>query len=306
MVQSDGHLEPLRYKSWDDIPAGLFSKTALGQKGLKPGPFVHGSIYLKSRRILVELYREDEAVPKRAPSPKQLAALEKARAVQEEARTCTSCRTVGSEYLYGQLCEHCRHELWLTEVSEKSRERFRRWVEHSNAYAVLDVETTALDDDAEIVEIAVVALDGAVLYQSLVRPLNPIPPEATAIHGITDEMVAGAPRWTDVWPDVRRLFVDRIALIYNDDFDTRMVYQACMQHHLPAGIIASKCVMKTYARFGRSYSWKHRDYTWISLANACSEQGVKVKDAHRALGDASMTVQLIQCVGRKEYGITCL
>lgn len=298
MVKSGGQAEPIHYKRWEDIPEGLLSKTALGEKGLKPGSTVHGTIYLKRRRLLVELFHVDEAIPKRPASPKQLAALEKARATQEEVRTCPGCRTVGTKNLNGSLCEHCRHEAWLREVSEKAHHIFRSWVEHSNNYAVLDVETTGLDSQAEIVEIAIVSLDGAVLYQSLVRPLKPIPSEATAIHGITNDMVAAAPRWNDVWPVVREIFVNRTALVYNDNFDVRMIYQACRKNHYPAGIIDSQCVMEAYARYSSSYSWWHKDFTWISLADACLEQGIPIKEAHRALGDAELTAQLITQIVR--------
>lgn len=67
---------------------------------------------------------------------------------------------------------------------------------------VLDTETTGTDIDGDaIVELGLVAFDyvpasGQVVrvagvYDSLEDPGMPIPPETTAIHGITDEMVAG-------------------------------------------------------------------------------------------------------------------
>jgi len=66
----------------------------------------------------------------------------------------------------------------------------------------LDVETTGTDTEADhIIELGLVAFDYepatgqivrvAGVYDSLEDPGMPIPPETTAIHGITDEMVAG-------------------------------------------------------------------------------------------------------------------
>ena len=49
--------------------------------------------------------------------------------------------------------------------------------------AILDTETTGLYDDAEIVEISIIDENGGVLLDTLVKPLKPIPAEATAIHG---------------------------------------------------------------------------------------------------------------------------
>lgn len=67
--------------------------------------------------------------------------------------------------------------------------------------AVVDTETTGLGEDARIVEIAVVRMRfGCVVsaWSSLVNPEVPIPLEATAVHGITDAMVASAPTIADL------------------------------------------------------------------------------------------------------------
>jgi DNA polymerase-3 subunit epsilon len=49
---------------------------------------------------------------------------------------------------------------------------------------VLDTETTGLGHDAEIIEIAIIcAFSGKTFINTLVKPRNPIPPSATAIHG---------------------------------------------------------------------------------------------------------------------------
>ena len=75
--------------------------------------------------------------------------------------------------------------------------------------AVVDTETTGLGDDARIVEIAVVQMRfGLVVkrWSSLVNPGVPIPPEATAVHGITDAMVAGAPQIEALAPQIAAAF----------------------------------------------------------------------------------------------------
>jgi exodeoxyribonuclease X len=72
---------------------------------------------------------------------------------------------------------------------------------------VVDVETTGKTAEAEVVEIAGVDVVPADpdrpirgWSSALVKPTKPIPPEASAIHHITDEMVADAPPWAQVWP----------------------------------------------------------------------------------------------------------
>src|SRR3972149_4178140 len=59
--------------------------------------------------------------------------------------------------------------------------------------ACIDFETTGPDPKTcEPVELAVVRFEGGEVvsrYSTLIEPDAAIPPEATAIHGITDEMV---------------------------------------------------------------------------------------------------------------------
>jgi DNA polymerase-3 subunit epsilon len=61
---------------------------------------------------------------------------------------------------------------------------------------ILDTETTGLDGDAEVVELAVIDCAGSVPLDILVRPIGPIPVEAAAIHGITDAMLADTLTWS--------------------------------------------------------------------------------------------------------------
>ena len=72
----------------------------------------------------------------------------------------------------------------------------------SKAVVFLDLETTGVSPDHDrIVDLALWRQepDGKEdLFASLVDPGIPIPPEAAAVHHITDEMVRGAPRFRDL------------------------------------------------------------------------------------------------------------
>lgn len=81
---------------------------------------------------------------------------------------------------------------------------------------LVGLETTGLDSCARIVEVAAVnAHDGSVALDTLLDPGVGIPPAATAVHRITDTMVAGLPGWDAVLPQVLAVTRGRKALSYN-------------------------------------------------------------------------------------------
>lgn len=97
---------------------------------------------------------------------------------------------------------------------------------------VVDVETTGLDTSKDrIVELCVqYALDdGGPCITQRFDPGCPIPPEVSAIHGITDADVAGMPAWSAWIADAEgRTFLRAVARAeawvgYNPRFDAEMV-----------------------------------------------------------------------------------
>jgi DNA polymerase III subunit epsilon len=78
--------------------------------------------------------------------------------------------------------------------------------------AFFDLETTGVNvADDRIVEISVIKLmpDGSEeVMTRLVNPLRPIPAEAAAVHGITDEKVANEPSFKEIGPEVIKFLGD--------------------------------------------------------------------------------------------------
>jgi len=159
----------------------------------------------------------------------------------------------------------------------------------------LDTETTGLDARAEIVEIALVAHDGSVLLESLVKPTRSIPWDATRVHGISNEMVAGAPTWAELWPQVRAILAGRRVGIYNAEFDLRMIAQSHAAHRVIDTAAGSNafCIMKLYAEFfGERGS--HGDSRWQSLDKAARQCGIDLPNSHRAGADALLARAVLE------------
>lgn len=157
----------------------------------------------------------------------------------------------------------------------------------ANQPLYLDTETTGLDPRAEIVEIAIIDHDGGVLLDTLVKPTRSIPWDATRVHGINDKMVAGAPTWVEIWPQIRALLTGRRVGIYNAEFDLRMIQQSSAAHKIVEAAAGSHafCIMKLYAQFfGEQGSYG--DFRWQSLDKAARQCGIDLPNSHRAGADA--------------------
>ena len=92
-------------------------------------------------------------------------------------------------------------------------------------FVVFDLETTGLDPKSDaIIEIALIKCDENFKivdeYTTLVNPGMPIPEDAQAITGITNEEVIKAPYFSDLREKVRDFIGNSVLVAHNADFDT--------------------------------------------------------------------------------------
>ena len=111
-------------------------------------------------------------------------------------------------------------------LQKEMRHRYRDFV-------VIDFETTGLNFYYDrIVEIGAARVKDGVLgetYETLVNPLMPIPPGATRIHGITDEMVTAAPSVQDALPDFLQFIGQSVIAAHNAPFDMKFLITSAHQ-----------------------------------------------------------------------------
>ncbi len=91
----------------------------------------------------------------------------------------------------------------------------------SQAFAVVDLEGNG-QRPPDLVELAVVPITGGVIGQPLtwlVRPETAITGFARRIHGITDEMVADAPTFSDIEKEVRSALDGRVFVAHHAAVD---------------------------------------------------------------------------------------
>jgi DNA polymerase III subunit epsilon len=154
----------------------------------------------------------------------------------------------------------------------------------------LDTETTGVSSTDEIIEISIIDSDGSPLIETLVKPSRPIPAEATAIHGITNEEVASARTWPAVWPLVRGALFGRVVVIYNQEFDLRMMAQSHARYNLPwKERLNTFDLLKLYAEFRGEWDSNRRSYRFHSLASAGRQCKISLPNAHRSTADTLLT-----------------
>jgi len=181
-------------------------------------------------------------------------------------------------------------------MTDEFREMFR-----NNNYVVLDTETTGLHRPAEVVEIAILDWTGAVLLDTLIRPKLDIPPDAIAIHRITNEMVQTSPTWPEIKPKVLAAIKGRDVLVYNAKYDRHMLHSSDDNWALgPTDYKESAnwfCAMEWYAQFFGEWNEYYRSFRWVKLESAAAKFGVETIYApHRALADADTTLRLCRAV----------
>ncbi len=92
-------------------------------------------------------------------------------------------------------------------------------------------KTTGAAEQTEVVEIAVLDSAGNPLLDALVKPKRHIRPDATEEHGITDDMVENAPRWTEVLPDVEEILARKKVCVYDLEGELLALQNSCLNYN---------------------------------------------------------------------------
>jgi DNA polymerase-3 subunit epsilon len=154
---------------------------------------------------------------------------------------------------------------------------------------VVDTETTGMNpsEGHALVEVATVVVANTAFgetWSSLVRPGRAIPADASAVHGITDAMVADAPLPAPVAAELRRRCGDLPLVFHNASFDLPFLIVLLRQAGQPPllnPIIDTLGLARGLGGPGGN-----------SLGALAARMGLPRETQHRALGDALTTARL--------------
>lgn len=151
-----------------------------------------------------------------------------------------------------------------------------------------DTETTGIKPDRDrIVEIAAYDPVREKTFEMLVNPGIPIPAEASAIHGISNEMVANSPTFKDIGQQFAEFCgPDAILIAHNNDtFDMIFLRNESARHEFSF----------PEWKFVDSLKWARRyrrDLPRHTLQFLREMYGIAANNAHRALDDVIVLHQL--------------
>jgi superfamily I DNA/RNA helicase len=173
--------------------------------------------------------------------------------------------------------------------------RSEAFTNHFTDFTVVDIETTDRDvARADLVEIAATRVrQGKVVdtFSSLVKPGIPISAGARQTHGLSEEDVAGAPSFNEVWPEFRKFCGQDTLVAHNGYwFDFPILRRMAGD--------ASFSTYDTLVLARELHSGGAR------LVDLCGYYGIDTGQSHRALDDTKSLALVFLALGETKVART--
>lgn len=170
-----------------------------------------------------------------------------------------------------KITRRLRRKLRAVKIRSWARSRLRL-----KDAVILDTETTDLF--GQVVQVSVIDLTGQVLLSTLVRPTTEVSPAATAVHGIRDQDLQGAPALAAIAVQLLEATSGRQLLAYNAPYDRQVLTADLQATGLNPAHLADRknwvCLMRARSLVeGRG---------WVALDGP-----------HHALGDCLATLEVL-------------
>lgn len=190
-----------------------------------------------------------------------------------------------------------RHQLArlqaLKQAGFNARIEKLQWIVDPNRlYVVLDVETTGgkagTDRITEIGALRVQAGEVIDTFSTLINPQRHIPSFISRLTGISNSMVADAPTFADVAEKLAGFLQGAVFVAHNAKFDYGFIRAEFARCELPFDMpqLCTVVNMRRYYPGLKSYS----------LGNLCQQFDIPLTNHHRALADATATVELLKLI----------
>ncbi len=159
-----------------------------------------------------------------------------------------------------------------------------------SCFTVFDFETTGLSNkNDEIIEIGAVKVkNGEIIdtFETFLSPGKSIPAKITDITGITNEMVSGAPKISEIIGQFLEFFADSVLVAHNATFDYGFLKSALKK---TGNSYVDNAVLDTLGLSRAIYP----DLKNHKLNTICKHLNVDLENHHRAVDDAKATAGIL-------------
>jgi len=232
--------------------------------------------------------------------PAQQKALRKPRPTKRSDVMQSSSRSVATGYVRSAKVQ-CRP--LSQHYFPRHRAQTTKWARdllNRTDVCIIDTETTGLGDYDEVIELAVIDLQGNVLFESLLCPRRgSIHPKAQEKHGLTMEILESAPTYEDIFDEIKRCLNGKLILSYNAEYDARLLIQTHEKYrdkksNNPADNLHLQfdCIMKAWAMHVGEWNPRFKEYKWQKLPGT----------THGARGDCHAALDVLKYMADSKSG----
>lgn len=168
-------------------------------------------------------------------------------------------------------------EMWSRDLLERT----------ADSWVILDTETTGFGGIDEVIEISVIDGAGQILVDRVrFKPRCDIAPGAQEVHGITLDDLEEAQDFADFAEILASILYKKRIVIYNSQFDLRMLTQTAVIHSCLTKLIFDDvtCAMIQYSEFIGEMKRGGGGYRWQKLPGG----------DHTSLGDCRAVLELVK------------
>lgn len=196
-----------------------------------------------------------------------------------------------------------------TKIDKVRAARSAREILNLKDVIIWDTETTGLNN-ARIVTIGAINLQGEILLDLLINPEKPIESGASSVHGVFNADVAGHLPFRAQIVEIWNVLCRGPWVVYNMGYDRPIL--AAEMARTPLGKssyleaynqrkdrkLGDYDAMEIYAKFHGEWNDYHGNYRWQKLTAACDHLGIDGIDdpAHSAIGDCRRTLAVLRAM----------
>lgn len=159
-------------------------------------------------------------------------------------------------------------------------------IDFPSSYVIIDIETTGLSPMwDEIIEISALRIENeniAQTFNSLVKPSGTVSEFIEDLTGISNELLADAPKPDEVIPLFEKFIGSDIIVGHNVNFDINFLYDSFEEY-------LNKPLENNFIDTMRIFKKLYPDVEHHTLSDLAYQYSIKIDNAHRALDDCNTT-----------------